>query len=759
MRYCILKLNACNAIVLSVATLFFCGHSVAWQADPFDPFTPDETEVQDTATETSDTTELPPIEDTLSDGVKLVVKSVRDANPSTPQELARAVNTLLNVRQYAEAKVYLQKLINSSLNDMQTFELMSQMGPDFFLVIRDQAELQPEGNEFAMQAFAASKRAAFSPQRIANLVGLLSDDDRFIRAEAISSLRQLGAPAAAEMINRCADKNNSKQTPYILSALKQMGSEAMLPMLGAVRIDGSIAQAVAVSVLAGQSSPIATDALGRAAISNRVPPSVRTIAAAAVAQQNLRSTSEIEQRLKNRTRMYLEGDVELPADSRGQITLWHWDYGKNRLLPITVSQKDAAALLAVDLARDAYRLNPRESERRQLQILSVLEATKRVIGPNREMYLRELQSYVPDATAFDIDQALGKAMDDHYIAAAIAACELLGEFGDESVVASANQQPRNLVQAILHGNRHLQFAAANAIRKIDPKQSYPGSSYFAKFMTFLSQSAASRTGVVAHRRPAAAQRLASFVGQSGLQSRVAFSPESLVAELNTNPDIELVVLTDSFSHPHYLELVQQVRKNWLTKALPIGLFVSNDERRRQAELMFADDPLTIVSPLTSSPKLIYDQVQRLLARQRPWSISNPQRDFQNDVAIQWLNDATQEPSKYGFYHLACYRDQLARLLGTDDNWELKSNIVSNVATPDAQRELVNLASQAGLPLDERQMVAAAFERSVKKNGLLLTSSEILEQYQRYNASEKQGVESQNILSSILDTIEAKSRQQ
>ena len=561
------------------------------------------------------------------------------------------------------------------------------------------------------------------------------------------------------MLNQCAIEGNQKHTPYILSALKQMGDTTTLPMLGAVRNDGSIPQAVAVSVLASRRSPIATDALCRAAISNRVPPSVRTIAADAVARQNLTSANQIEKHIKNRAKQYLDGNITIPANFKGEVTVWNWDFANNKLVPTTVSRLDAAKLLSVDLARDAYRINQVDSENRELQILTVLDATKRIIGPNREMLPQELTRYVPDVKLADLDIALGRAIENDYIAAAIAACELLGQLGDESVVAYSGQGQRNLINAILHGNRHLQFAAANAIKKIDPKQTFPGSSYFAKFMTYLSQSAAAGTGIVAHRNPGAAHRLASFVGQSGLQSRVSFSPESLISELNANPDAELVIITDSFSNPHYQELVQQVRKNWLTKKLPVGLFVRNDEHRRQAQLLFRDDPLTLVFPITSDPKLIYDQVQQLKSLQQPWQLTNPQRDRQNEVAIEWLALATNESEKYSFYHLAGFRDQLARLLGTTDNWELKSDIVGNIGTPTAQRELVNLASQNGLPIADRQLVATAFNRSVQKNGLLLTTSEILEQYQRYNASESQSVESQNILSSILNAIEAKSRDQ
>ena len=206
MRTCILIINGWTTIVLMSAVLLFPTQCAAWQDDPFDPFATDGTEFQDSSDDpATQATELPPIEDTLSDGVKLVVKSMRDANPTSPHELARAINVMLNVRQYDEAKIYLQKLIDTSLNDMQTFDLMNQVGPDFFLVLRDQGELQPEGSDYALKSFQAARRAAVSPQRISKLVSLLSDDDRFIRAEAVRNLRQIGAPGCSGDVESVCD--------------------------------------------------------------------------------------------------------------------------------------------------------------------------------------------------------------------------------------------------------------------------------------------------------------------------------------------------------------------------------------------------------------------------------------------------------------------------------------------------------------------------------------------------------------------------
>jgi hypothetical protein len=83
-----------------------------------------------------------------------------------------------------------------------------------------------------------------------------------------------------------------------------------------------------------------------------------------------------------------------------------------------------------------------------------------------------------------------------------------------------------------------------------------------------------------------------------------------------------------------------------------------------------------------------------------------------------------------------------------------ANVMSLLGTPRAQSALVDFASQHSRPLADRQAAAAAFGGAVKARGLLLTKVQIAEQYARYNASELLDKETQAVLGSVLDAIEA-----
>ena len=76
----------------------------------------------------------------------------------------------------------------------------------------------------------------------------------------------------------------------------------------------------------------------------------------------------------------------------------------------------------------------------------------------------------------------------------------------------------------------------------------------------------------------------------------------------------------------------------------------------------------------------------------------------------------------------------------------------------APRETLSLAdyvSSLTEPIAARETAAAAFERSVRRFGIQLTRSQVIAQYDRYNASEHADAATQKVLGRLLDAIEGK----
>jgi hypothetical protein len=204
-------------------------------------------------------------------------------------------------------------------------------------------------------------------------------------------------------------------------------------------------------------------------------------------------------------------------------------------------------------------------------------------------------------------------------------------------------------------------------------------------------------------------------------------------------------------------LIQQLRSDFRTKRIPIGFVYRSPEYKRRVDRLLAADPLLLAFPISLEPEYVVSQVRRLEALAEPWPVTEMDRQKQAIAAVQWLAKIAGQRDVYPFYDFGAYEDQLTRMIYFPGFVDSASEILVQLGTPSAQRELINFASQNGLPVAEREKAVEAFARSVKNGGTLLTRQEILQQYDLYNASEGDAPESQKILGAILDAIESRVR--
>ena len=159
-------------------------------------------------------------------------------------------------------------------------------------------------------------------------------------------------------------------------------------------------------------------------------------------------------------------------------------------------------------------------------------------------------------------------------------------------------------------------------------------------------------------------------------------------------------------------------------------------------------------PFTSTPELIGSSVDQMVKQVSTFRQDHLQRNRQANVAIRWLAKIAKDRQSYSFFRLGRHQEKIRQLIYQPGFSTPVSEILSSIATPEAQRQLLNFASENGLPIEQRQQAVAAFQTAVKRTGILLTTDEILLQYNRYNASRAQPKETQQLLSSVLDIIEA-----
>jgi hypothetical protein len=220
---------------------------------------------------------------------------------------------------------------------------------------------------------------------------------------------------------------------------------------------------------------------------------------------------------------------------------------------------------------------------------------------------------------------------------------------------------------------------------------------------------------------------------------------------NRNSDYEFALISDGIERPGVRDLVQQLRHNPRSANLPIAI-LTREENKDRIELFVEDDPLTISLPPQYEVAGMTYLIGRLRERAGENYVEAEERLQQAFTALGYLAMLAEKPEIYGHYDLISLQPAVERALGTPPLAERAVRVLGLLATPSAQRILIDLASQPNRLTAEREAAAAAFDVAVRRRGILLTRSEILTQFRLYNATSTRDQETQRVLGAVLDTI-------
>jgi hypothetical protein len=204
-------------------------------------------------------------------------------------------------------------------------------------------------------------------------------------------------------------------------------------------------------------------------------------------------------------------------------------------------------------------------------------------------------------------------------------------------------------------------------------------------------------------------------------------------------------------------LIQQLRRDPRTAALPIGLMARQD-LFEQMERLTEFDPLGETFPRPHDLASVSLAAHRLLDRSGADLAMFDERTAHAVAALDHLARLAEQSEKYSFYSLLRNESAVEQALNTTPLTDRAARVLGFFGTPSAQRLLAEFASQNARRLSERQAAAAAFDTAISKRGLLLARHEIQMQYDRYNQSKTLDGETQAVLGSLLDSIELPTRQ-
>lgn len=717
-----------------------------------------------------------------------LLQELRATNPTTPVELMRAIGIALDLGEYAAAKEFMQKVQSAGMNTGEVAALVREVGSAAFVRIGRTKELEPEGQQFALAALRAADAVARDPVRLQTVVERLGDPSPIMQRTAIRELQRAGSAAVTPLVRVLANPIQRDIHPQARAALYYLGAPAVEPLLAVLEAPDPALRVHAIDVLGRLEAKDALHLLVGPAVNPQEYAAVREAALLTLERMIGRRPHPADARdlLAARVTELMDGELPRRPDVDGRIELWHWDVRQTAPVPQRYPADEAGAVLAARLARNLYAISPDHPAHRRLYLEAILGAAKIQTGLHLPLPRGDGTAHAAAAALGSeaVEDALHHALKKGRIPAAIAAAEVLGDIGTSAVVQSGSAIPAPLTAALMHPNQRVQFAAAEAIAKINPRHPFPGAARYIATLARFARTEVTPRVLVADPRGEISQTLAGLLTQMGYEAEPAFTGRQAYEMASRHPDYAFLLLSDALNDPPVDQLVQLLRQDFRTANLPIGVLYRievepihytldtfeqleaatqtgdpvpglryKEHRLLDARRIAAGDRLTEAFPQVYEPATLDPVTRRLVTLAGGDIVTPPERIHFARVALDALGRYAADPVRYGFYHVVSVEDSLIKAVNQTELALPALHALGQLGTAAAQRTLVDTASQHARPLEVRQAAAAAFRVAVARQHLQLTTQEILLQYNRYNLSERHDRETQLVLGSVLDTIE------
>lgn len=728
--------------------------------------TPDES-IEATAEETNGASEedegeegASKLDELLADEEDSLVRAIVESRPTTAQQWMRDVQALLNLDRFEFAKEYLQQWLAAEPGQAELVRVYERFGSEFLLRLLNTPEVQPPGAAVAKAVMAAAEERIQDMDRLAALVEQLSVPESARRRAALVELLDAGPVAAVPLIAALADEARNDEHAAVRKALVAMDKEAEEPLIAALNSDDESLRFQVITTLHALESKQAIPSLLPAAL----VPDQRPRAAEAASDMirdvlgGLPDQQEAVTFLSRRLENFLAGAVPGSIDEDERVTVWIWDTEQELPRQETIAATDASFRSAAQMAKQLHRIAPNKRDYERMYLATGLEVAKRRIGYGRPLTKETGPIYedAASATADLLQGVLELAFEKHLEGAAIAAVNLLGRTNNPELLLTDTGKTSLLARSLRSPMRRVQFAAAEAVMNIAPERPYPGSSHLTDVLGYFSASCGERRVLIATPRRHRADKLAGFLNELGFVANTEHVGRDAALQAFKSPDYSFLFISDAIDRPAYRELVQILRRDPRTAGLPIGLLV-REANTESAEWFAQHDHRTLVMALPQTREDVASDARQLIAAAGRSHVSLEERIEHARFALEALSKLASHPEKHDFYNLFPLEDRIEQALRTSALAVQATEVLGLLGTPAAQQALVDVANTPARPLNERQAAATAFHTAVSRRGVLLSRDQIRHQYETYNASESLDRDTQDVLASILDTIEGPSR--
>lgn len=648
---------------------------------------------------------LPPVTDR-------VALDLLATNPTEPANMARVINSLIDLRQAQAAVPLLTRLTSMELDDAALLAFFREYGSATLIKWSAQPVLKTIADPFQQRVTEAVARMLADPEQIGRRVTDLASPSMLVRRQAGEELASGGPTAAQALVAVLSDESHAGSRPAIISVLVALGQSALPELLKARSAENVPTRSAVLEALArlpGSDGKLLV--LSTAFSTNEKDATVR-----ATAKRLVASLYGAEFGASQAAAMLYSRGSELLA-SAGNLQL------------------------AEILVRDGLAIQPDNGYLRRACIAIVANQ-------------KNSQSF-ESFNEFDVatfEAALDSALQLDDVMTASFALAYLGRNGSESLLHSRDPRPSLLVEATRSRDARIRWSAVQAIAAIKPVEPFDGSSYVVDAVEYALLGRGHQQALVIDGRSAVARSRAGLLMSQGYEGEIATDHRSALEVATHLPDCELIVIDISMAAERSGQLISALRRDIRTANLPIGIVAPTD-RYDEALQIARKFPLTV--GLIDAPTVQAAQFWVRSLRELPGNkfVDAKVRRSQASDALRWLAETGLATPQV--YSLGRCEQPVLHALSTGQLRPLALPVASRFNSPVMQSSLVALASNPLQTAESRAAALAAAADSISRFGLLLTAVQLQEQYDRFNSLAPTDAAGRKSLGAVLDMIEAR----
>ncbi len=654
------------------------------------------------------------------------------AEPKTPEQLFDAVLLTLQLNRPDVARRYLEAFVASEPGDDFLLDLRARYGTATFLQLSKTQELQPASLDLLDRVRQAATARMTDVNVIDRLIDQLSGTARQ-RDQGLLELKHLRQHAVTHLLRRVMSDERPIPVDLAVATLVQIGPEAVMPLVGALRTGPESIRGLAADALGSIRGKEAELALWAPAFAPGSPEALRQQARRSLAQiltgnaMNLDRVNAfgVADRLRAVAESYFTHQQPLPTADDGLVGLWTWDDAQNLLVETRTTPAKADLFIAEQFARESLELS---GDRREPQVLLM------AILLARDVEAAGWDNPTPEGpgTAHSLLLAAGPELADEVVhrslslnqpAAVLQGLRVLEQNGSRRQLdESVNGRPSAVLQALAAPSPRIQFAAAETILQWDPVQPFPNSQQVVAVLARTLAGDSRPDSVVIDPNASRAILVADYFNTLGYDPRIARTGQDGFQQAAAHGDVAIAVVHLNAIRWELSQTVANLRADSRTASLPIAIYGPVGMQDRVKHLTEAY-PLVSYIEETNNAIDLMKQVRPLMAQVSPPRLTEPQRLAQRKSAALWLEHIATG-MRTDLFDLAPAETALADNVNDPDVGRSCILALGAIATPTAQQRLLDTA--VGDSIDPALRISAARQLAfhIQRFGLLVSSDDL-----------------------------------